>query len=178
MLQLNMNQAQNQDEIFDVVDDNDQVIRQATRGEVHREGLLHRAVHVIVTNSAGELLMQKRSMKKDAAPGKWTSSCSGHVDSGEDYDESAMRELGEELAIFIKNKDELEFLFKQSACEETGNEFVKIYRLTYDGEVEFNKNEIDAVQWISSDEIEAWLLRDPAAIDRPFKLIFNWLSNE
>ena len=73
-------------DIFDVVDMEDNVLRQAPRAVVHREKLLHRAVHVFVFNQAGQLYLQRRSMTKDTAPGKWVSSCSGHVDTGEDYD--------------------------------------------------------------------------------------------
>ena len=77
--------AQRQDEIFDIVNERDEVIDQRTRGEVHREKLLHRAVHVLVFNARGEVFLQKRSLKKDSHPGAWDSSASGHLDSGEGY---------------------------------------------------------------------------------------------
>ena len=86
-------------DIFDVVDRSDKVLRQESRAIVHREKLLHRAVHVFVFNKAGQLYLQRRSMAKDTAPGKWVSSCSGHVDSGEDYDKAAGRELIEEIGL-------------------------------------------------------------------------------
>ncbi len=75
------------EEIFDVVDENNCVIKQLPRSEVHSLGLRHRSVHLLVFNSKGELFLQKRSMKKDCSPGTWDSSVSGHLDSGEDYDE-------------------------------------------------------------------------------------------
>src|SRR5271156_2765821 len=93
--------AQRQDEIFDVVNDQDEVIGQRSRGEVHRLGLKHRAVHVLVFNGRGEVFLQKRSMQKDTFPGAWDSSASGHLDSGEDYDACAARELREELGLTV-----------------------------------------------------------------------------
>jgi isopentenyldiphosphate isomerase len=54
------------------------VVGQNTRREVHARGLWHRAVHVLVFNARGEVFLQKRSMKKDIAAGKWDSSASGH----------------------------------------------------------------------------------------------------
>src|SRR5471030_872287 len=87
------------EEIFDVVNDRDEVIGQQTRGEVHRLGLKHRAVHVLVFNVRGELFLQKRSLKKDTFPGAWDSSASGHLDHGEDYDACAVRELREEIGL-------------------------------------------------------------------------------
>jgi 8-oxo-dGTP pyrophosphatase MutT (NUDIX family) len=87
------------EEIFDVVNERDEVIGQQPRGVVHRLGLLHRAVHVLVFNAAGQVFLQKRSMTKDRQPGLWDSSASGHVDAREDYDACAVRELHEEIGL-------------------------------------------------------------------------------
>ena len=92
------------EEIFDVVDADDRVIDQQPRSEVHRLGLRHRAIHLLVFNAAGELFLQKRSMKKDCFPGTWDSSASGHVDSGESYDACALREPPEELGLELELK--------------------------------------------------------------------------
>ncbi|MGH7972763.1 MAG: NUDIX hydrolase, partial [Limisphaerales bacterium] len=104
------------EEIFDVVDDKDQVVGKRTRDEVHRLGLMHRAVHVLVFNAHGQVFLQKRSMKKDRQPGLWDSSTSGHLDSGETYDHCAIRELGEEIGLFLTEPPQR--LFKQSASPE------------------------------------------------------------
>src|ERR1700722_12214933 len=91
------------EEIFDVVNERDEVTGQAPRREVHARGLWHRAIHVLVFNARGEVFLQKRSMKKDTAKGKWDSSSSGHVDTGEDYDTCAVRELREEIGLAVDN---------------------------------------------------------------------------
>ena len=46
-------------EIFDVVGENDEVLRQERRDVVHREKLFHRSVHIFVFNSQGQALIQK-----------------------------------------------------------------------------------------------------------------------
>ena len=81
------------EEVFDVVNERDEVIGQNTRRQVHRLGLMHRAVHVLVFNAGGQVFLQKRSMLKDRQPGLWDSSASGHVDAGEDYDTCVVREV-------------------------------------------------------------------------------------
>ena len=81
------------EEIFDVVDDADRVIRQAPRSVVHAQNLLHRAVSIFVLKSDGRLLLQLRSDSKDQYPGCYTSSASGHVDSGEDYETAAIGKI-------------------------------------------------------------------------------------
>src|SRR5215472_4698973 len=94
-----MTDDQMPEDIFDVVNDRDEVIDRKPRSEVHRLGLMHRATHILVFNSRGQVFLQKRSMKKDRQPGLWDSSASGHLNSGEAYDACALRELQEELGL-------------------------------------------------------------------------------
>jgi len=147
------------EERFDVVDKNDVVLRTETRSVVHRERLLHRAIHVFVFNSAGKLYLQRRSMIKDTAPGKWVSSCSGHVDSGEDYDTAAVRELEEEIGL--ANPQGLERVLKESPCKQTGYEFVWVYRCTAEGPFTLDPQEVSDGQWIEVAHLENWLKERP-----------------
>ena len=140
-------------ELLDVVDENDNVITVKTRGEIHAQGLMHRAVHILVFNNDGELFLQKRSLSKDEQPGKWDSSAAGHLDSGEDYYDCARREIAEELGIQVDQS--LERLFKLPASLLTGNEHCMVYRYGYDGPMVLAPEEIDDGQWIS-----------PAAMDQ------------
>ena len=55
-------------ELLDVVDENDNVITVKTRGEIHAQGLMHRAIHILVFNNDSELFLQKRSLSKDEQP--------------------------------------------------------------------------------------------------------------
>lgn len=160
-------------EIFDVVDEQDQVIGQRTRSDVHREKLLHRAVHIFVFNSDGQLYIQRRSPNKDQLPNCWTSSCSGHVDTGESYDTAAVRELGEELAIHLENDEPLQFLFKYDACRKTGWEFVKTYRLLWDDTITFDPEEISEGQWIYPEAMEHWIGEHRRDFAPSFRLLWD-----
>src|SRR5512137_1106823 len=87
-------------ELFDIVDDDDRVIGTARRGECHgNPALIHRAVHVLVVNANGDMLLQKRSASKDIQPGKWDTSVGGHLEPGESYHAAAVREMQEELGL-------------------------------------------------------------------------------
>jgi isopentenyldiphosphate isomerase len=88
----------------DIVDENDAVIGRATRQEAHDRGLLHRAVHVLIFDRDGKLILQKRAEDPEGTrfnPNRWTSSVSGHVTAGDTYDATAQREVTEELKLPI-----------------------------------------------------------------------------
>jgi len=146
------------DEMFDVVDGNDNVLRQETRDVVHQQGLLHRAVHMFVFNKRKELFLQKRSRLKDIHPRVWDSSAAGHLNTGEDYEAAAVRELDEELGI----KDaEIQEVGRVAACENTGSEHVRLYFARHDGVMRFPCSEVEAGQWFSIEEMRMWIEARP-----------------
>ena len=157
-------------DIFDVVDKSDKVLRQEPRSVVHREKLLHRAIHVFVFNDAGELYLQRRSMAKDTAPGKWVSSCSGHVDTGEDYDEAAERELIEEIGL--RDPVDLKRIFKEAPCKQTGYEFVWVYTCQSEGPFTLDPTEVIDGQWIDLKDLENWLYKSPR--DFAWSFVYLW----
>jgi len=89
-------------EILDVVNDNDEVVGQAERDEVHRVGLVCRLVYVCFYTANREIILQKRSLMKKNDPGKFTTAVSGHVSSGQGYLEAAVRETFEETGIEVE----------------------------------------------------------------------------
>ena len=68
------------DEIFDVVDAENNIIGKASRHEVHSKSLMHRSVHILVFSPQGNLFLQKRSMNKDESPGLWDISAAGMLE--------------------------------------------------------------------------------------------------
>lgn len=145
-------------ELFDVVDENDEVVRQEIREVVHREKLLHRAVHVFVFNKRKELFLQKRSRLKDVHPRVWDSSAAGHLNAGEGYESTAVRELEEEVGI----KDaEVEEIAQLAPCENTGWEHVRLYLARHDGAVRFPCSEVESGEWFSLPQINEWLQARP-----------------
>ena len=164
------------EDIFDVVNERDEVIDAKPRSVVHAQGLLHRAVHVLVFNSRGDIFLQKRSMKKDRQPGVWDSSCSGHVDSGENYDETTVRELREELGMKVKSPPQK--LFKIDACAETDAEFVWIYRCENDGPFQLHPDEIETGGWFAPAFVTKWISEKPEEFATAFVLIWKLFNRE
>jgi isopentenyl-diphosphate delta-isomerase len=86
-------------EYFDLVDEHDTVIGRRPGSECLEKGLLHRAILVFLTNSRGEVYVQKRAKDALFCPGYWSASVTGHVSSGETYLQAAKREIKEELGL-------------------------------------------------------------------------------
>lgn len=129
-------------ELFDIVDSDDKGIGQALRQEVHRDkSLIHRSITVLVFID-GKLLLQQRSKTKDTYPLYWTSSCTGHVLSGDSYEETAKRELIEELGLTIKGP--LIFLGKDLIHFPQETEIMMTYRYETSDPVSIAEKEVTA----------------------------------
>jgi 16S rRNA (adenine1518-N6/adenine1519-N6)-dimethyltransferase len=144
-------------ERFPVVDKNDRIRGYASRSEVHGNNLGHRAVHILIFNQAGDVYLQQRSRWKDRHPLKWDSSAAGHVTAGENYDETARRELKEELGVDLP----LERISKVAALPRTDNEFIWVYRGVASGNLSPNKCEIERGAFFAPAVIDGWTSARP-----------------
>ncbi len=140
-------------EYFDVIDENDKVIGKASRDECHKKGLLHRAVHVIILNSKDEMLLQKRSMKKDLYPGRWIDAAAGHVDFGETYAETAKREMMEEIGVNVKIEELFKIRKTWNGSGKIDNELIMVYLGKSDGPFKFNKDEVEALAFYKPKDV-------------------------
>ena len=146
--------------MLDVVNENDIIIGSDTRDNIHKNGLIHREIGVWVFNDRGEVALQKRTITKKAHPGCWQDSTSGHVESGDDYLESAVRELEEETGIIAKQEDliPIEKFFIGRELEKDGNnnhfEFIYAYKFK-DGidNLRVEEREAEEIKWWNIDDI-------------------------
>lgn len=140
------------EEQLEIVDPAGTTIGTASRSKMHgNPALLHKVVHVLVFNTAGELLLQKRSLKKDVAPGMWDTSVGGHVGQGEDLLTAARREMQEELGVTPEH--DLEYLYSYIYANEYESELVFTWRCMHDGPFRFNPEEIDDIRFWTIKEL-------------------------
>ncbi|MBN1522588.1 MAG: NUDIX domain-containing protein [Candidatus Aureabacteria bacterium] len=140
-------------EIFEVIDESGIFIRTATREECHSgSNLIHRAVHCFVFNDRGGLFLQKRSKTKIIQPGKWDISIGGHVLAKESFEEALIRESKEELGLLLKTSD---FLYQYIWKCQRETELVRTYETTipFKTKIVWNTNEIDDGKFWSTEEI-------------------------
>jgi isopentenyl-diphosphate Delta-isomerase len=82
-----------------LVDERDRPLGTAPKLDVHRDGRLHRAVSVVLVDSTGQILLQRRAATKYHSPNLWSNTCCGHPTPGESVTKAARRRLLAEMGI-------------------------------------------------------------------------------
>lgn len=130
----------NYTEKLDVIDEQENIIDQISRNEVHGKGLLHREVHVWLHTPDDKIIFQKRSSTKDTFPNFLDASVGGHVDLGETPEVAAIKELAEESGI-IAEFSQLNFITKRrsysvdSKRNKINNVIRYLYSYLYTGDI-------------------------------------------
>ena len=139
-------------ELLDVVDENGIPTGETVeRSIAHAKGIRHRTSHVwlLRRRSEGvEVLLQKRSDNKDSFPGCYDTSSAGHIPAGVDFEDSALRELREELGL-TADCSEL------NDCGLIRIQVSKVFYIWKDVEPEAMKlqvSEVSGVIWMPLDE--------------------------
>ena len=135
------------------------------RSKVHEDGDWHRTAHVLIFNSKGEVLLQRRSKTKDSYPDCFDISSGGHVESGKTIIETALIELKEELGISTTEDCIIELGTVKDQDVLNGGTYINnslntIYALQLDldiGDFVLQKEEVQYVEWSSFDEIKEWI---------------------
>ena len=147
--------SDNQNELFIVFDEQDNILGYKTRFECHQDkGLIHRGSDLIIFDEQGRILLQKRSLTKDKSPGLWTVSVTGHVARGESYVQALIRETKEELGITVKPEFKEKFLMQYPS--ET--EMESLYTAVFNGPFKPNPREVEQVEFVSKEELPRKLL--------------------
>jgi len=159
-----------------LVDENDNVIGKEEKVKCHLgDGILHRAITLMVFNDKNELLITKRSQGKMLWPGIWDGSISSHPNEGESYEDAAKRRCPQELGVKC---DDMKFLFKiryQTPYKNVGseNEFDAAIIAKGINEVFPKKEEISEYKYVDLKELEEDIKSNPEKYAPWFILIFE-----
>jgi isopentenyldiphosphate isomerase len=137
-------------EMVDIVDAEDRVLRRATRAEMRRDNLLHRAVYVLVRNGRGELFVHRRTESKDIHPSHWDVTIGGVVAAGETYAAAAERELHEEIGVRATALRPLGPLRYEDAKTRIHG---RVFAATADGPLRLQAEEIAEGRFMAADEV-------------------------
>lgn len=153
-------------ELLILVDTSDKEIGSATKEEAHRNGMLHRAFSVFVVKD-GKMLIQKRNINKYHSGGLWANSCCSHPRVGEALEDAVQRRMKEEIGFSCEVQEVAHFVYRTKYSESLFEyEFDHVFVGNYkdggqDEPVQFNKDEIEEVKWISLHELKKDLVENP-----------------
>ena len=134
------------EELIDIVDDDDKVLRQATWEEMHNKGLTHRSANVFVFNSKGEIFVHRRAKNLPLYPGMHDVKIGGIVKAGESYEAAALREMKEEAGI---GNVRLKYIFSMKFRSEHNNNNRKVFMCVYDGKIKLQREEVESGEFMT-----------------------------
>lgn len=142
--------------------------------EAHVKGVLHRAFSVLVFNTKGDMLIQRRADCKYHSAGLWTNTCCSHPRPGERIEEAARRRLQEEMGLNLNPERAYSFIYR---VELDGglieNELDHVLTATYDGVPSLNPDEAQDWKYINLAELKNRMETHPNEFTHWFKLIVN-----
>jgi isopentenyldiphosphate isomerase len=167
-----------------VVDERNRFVRWENRRTIHDQHLVHRSVHVLLFDSRGRLLIQRRHASKQTYPRYWDVSCAGHVEEsdytgGPDddldgvYAAVAAREVSEELGV----APALELLGRFGPEPGVHYEQVHLFRGVSDGPFTLQADEVEEHRLLAPDELTEFL-RGNAAITHALRWWLQWLQRQ
>ena len=159
-------------EFFDIVNENDEVIGKIKENEQKniRPNQL-RFINILIFNNENKILVPKRSFNRKIFPNCYDFSVGGHVNSGENYEQAAYRELEEELGI--KNVE-----LNKIAYISESNTFQTVYTLNYDKAIiNYDKDGIEDIFYFTKEEIKELMNNKPNLFKTDYFVVMKYLFN-
>lgn len=142
------------DETVEEVDRQGNVLRLVSRRQMRADSLRHRSVFIAVVSEDGDLLVHRRADTKDVWPGWWDVAVGGVCNPGEEWDDAAVRELGEELGV----EGAVVRHLAGGAYDDVHVKLVAhVYECRTDGPFRFADGEITEAHWVGPAEFPNWL---------------------
>ena len=159
-----------------LVDEKDNQIGTGEKSKIHKEGRLHRAFSILIFNSKGELLLQKRAKTKYHSGGLWTNTCCSHPRVGENLEAAARKRLKEEMGIEAELEEKFSFIYKVKLGDLTEHEFDHVFSGEFNGKPEINPEEADDWKWMGIQELKKDIKENPENYAFWFKIIIHRLG--
>ena len=145
-----------------ITDEKNRSLGVVLRDEMRRQRLIHRATYILVFNQEGKLFILKRTMTKDIYPGYYEIAAGGVVKEGESYDQSARRELAEELGITDVTPIAL---FDHYYEDDENRVWGRIYHCEYNGPMRLQPEEVEYGRFMTVDQIFELHAKEPFTPD-------------
>jgi isopentenyl-diphosphate delta-isomerase len=158
-----------------LVDESDRAIGTGEKRAVHFQGALHRSFSVIILNSKGEALLQRRAKRKYHSGGMWSNTCCGHPHPGESVLEAAHRRLGEEMGIDCELKEIFTFQYRSALNNSmTENEYDHVLLGWWDGlSPQPHPDEVSDWKWVRLEDLRADMTANPDHYTYWFRILIE-----
>lgn len=157
-----------------VVDEKDNVLGEMPKMEAHRKGVLHRAFSILIFNSRGDLLLQRRALSKYHTPGLWTNTCCSHPDKDGDMKRLAEDRLEIEMGFRVPLEHRFEFIYRAEVNNDLiEHEYDHVFTGVFDGQPSPNPEEVMDIDYISLRDLNERLRQNPAAFTPWFRIILE-----
>lgn len=163
-----------------IVSNKDEIIGAAEKSEARKQGQIHRLVRIVVHDSKGNVLLQKRHPKAQDSPNRWDFSVAGHVDENEDYEVAAKREMEEELGL--KNIP-LQPLFKFYTDKTKDGLQIRRFNKVFLAQIEPgaehpNLTELGGIEWFAKSQIIEMIHSHPDLFSSGLKEYYSQIIKE
>lgn len=160
------------------VDFLDREIKEVTKEDAHKYGIMHRAFSAVLFNG-NSILIQKRAQDKYHCGGLWTNTCCSHPRWNEQLEDAVCRRLREEMGIYgVKLKEIYSFTYYYKFSNGLAEfEYDHVFIGEYNGELHINKEEAEDAIWVDIDELLEWMKNKPHEFT-PWFIIFLPKINE
>ncbi|HEY9005841.1 isopentenyl-diphosphate Delta-isomerase [Ohtaekwangia sp.] len=157
-----------------LVDEQDNATGTMEKLEAHEKGMLHRAFSILIFNSKGEMLLQKRAAGKYHSGGLWTNTCCSHPLPDETMEQATRRKLKQEMGIDLQTEYAYKFIYKAALDHGlTEYELDHVYAAVFDGEPAINTEEVEAWKYMDIASLKHDAAAHPERYTYWFKLILN-----
>ncbi len=141
------------DELLECFDDNGNAIQPKNRQEIHivPPSVWHGVASVWLFNSKGEILCSKRSDTLSGNPGKWQTYFGGHVKAGDNFLQTAQRELQEEVGLNLPSDN---FKLVDSGKRQDVMHIYEMHVVLFDNDLSklnFTDGEVVETKWLTLD---------------------------
>lgn len=164
-------------EFFDIVNEKDEIVGKIIEDKQNTiKPSQLRFINIIIINNDNKIIVPKRSSNRKIFPNCYDFSVGGHVNSGENYDEAAYRELKEELGIIDVKLKEVAYF---SPFDSDSNTFQKVYFLKYNNEINnYDNDGIEKIYYMSTEELKKLMKNEPKLFKTDYSVVMNYLFNK
>ena len=162
-----------------LVDENDNQVGEWEKMEIHRKGILHRAISVLILNSEWDMLLQQRALDKYHCWGLWSNATCTHPYPNEESLTAAHRRLQEEMWFDTPLYEIFEIKYRAEFDNWLiENEYDHVFLWVYDWEININPKEVNDYKRISIEDLKKDIIENPKTYTEWFKIILEQYFNQ